>query len=254
MIPDLHWNIIQIGPLPIQVWGLFVATGIAVGLYVAKRYAESRNLDGKLLIDASFWIILGGLIGTRLFFVLTEWHIYINDLAGVFKIWEGGMSINGAFLGGAFAGYLFFKKRKVSVWMYLDTIMYALPLGLAIGRLGCFFIFDHPGSITGFALGEQYYYDGEVHHNHGLYLSINAMIMFIVFTVAKLKYKPRPPFFIIGFFVWYGIYRIVADFDRILDNTFAGLTAAQWTGMGMIVLGLVIFGQRQNIRKSLKKP
>ena len=49
MIPDIYWSVIQLGPLPLQVWGLFVATGMGVAIYIAKRYAEQRQLDGKVV-------------------------------------------------------------------------------------------------------------------------------------------------------------------------------------------------------------
>lgn len=251
MIPDLHWAIILVGPLTIQVWGLFVALGIITAMLFAKREAVRRGLAANNIIDLTFWIILAAMLGSRLFFVFTELALFTNDWLGIFKVWDGGMSISGGFFGSVVAAYIFIKIKKLSFWEYADTIVLFLPLGLFIGRLGCFFIFDHPGSETTFFLGEEYYFDGLIRHNHGLYLSLNGLIMFGVFWLLNKKYAPKTPFFSILFLVWYGAIRLVLDFDRTLDSQFFSLTAAQFFGIGMMVLALVLFGQRQNIRKKL---
>ncbi|MDP3970832.1 MAG: prolipoprotein diacylglyceryl transferase [bacterium] len=253
MIPDLHWAEIPLGSLSLQVWGLFVATGIAVAIYVAKKVADKEGLQGNAIVDASFWIIIGSMVGARLFFVLTELGNYTSDWLGIFRVWEGGMSINGGYLGALIAAVIFFRKRKLSFWRYGDIIVYALPLGKFIGRLGCFFVFDHPGSVTEFFLGEEYYVDQLIRHNHGLYLSLNGLVMFLVFVLLKKKFSPKAPYFMILFLPWYGLTRILLDSDRILDSAIAGQTPAQWVGMFMIVLGLILFGQRQNIRKKMIK-
>lgn len=249
MIPNLHWSIIQLGPVTLQVWGLFVGAGIVTALVFSKREAERRGLDGATVVDIGFWVIIAAMLGSRIFFVLTEWQLFQNNLLSIVKVWDGGMSITGGFIGSVIAGYIFLRLKKLPFWQYVDLIVMYLPLGLAIGRLGCFFIFDHPGTVTNFFLGEVYYGDGLVRHNHGLYLSINALVMFVVFMLAKKKFKRQAPFYSMVFLVWDGLYRLIFDSDRVLDSEFFGLTAAQIAGIAMIIVGLVLFGQRQNIRK-----
>lgn len=261
MIPDLYWAEINLGVLTVQVWGLFVALGIGVGLMYAKQIAIKRGLNGELVMDSGFWIISGALLGSRVWFVVTEWHLYINDLGGIFRVWDGGLSLNGGLFGALLVAYVFFKKRKVSFWKYADAMVFALPLGLAIGRLGCFFIFDHPGTITTFVLGEQYYADGLIHHNHGLYLSLNGLAMMIFFLLVERwrvsrqaktgqQDKPFTPVYVMLFLLWYGNARVLLDADRILDNAFYGLTAAQWSGLVMILLSGIVFLFRKQISKS----
>ncbi len=252
MLPDLYWNTIPLGPLTVQVWGLFVALGVVFALVLAKKVAKTKQLDEKVIIDLAFWVLLFALIGGRLFFVVTELELFTNNWLSVLYIWEGGMSISGGFIGALIAGYVYLKLKKQSFWKYAEVIFFSLPLGLFIGRLGCFFIYDHPGSITDFFLGEVYYYDGLVHHNHGLYLALNGLVMMLVFWFLRKKYQAKTPYFSIIFLLWYGTIRLALDFDRILDSRTWGLTGAQWFGIVCIVLGLAIFGQRQNIRKRLK--
>lgn len=246
MLPDLYWTAIQLGPVSIQVWGLFVALGIIAALLAAKRLADARGLDGQLIIDAGFWIILFGVLGARLLYIVTEWQVFADDVFAVVKVWEGGMSIMGSIIGGVIAGYIYLRKRVGKQWLqYIEYIVWALPLGLAIGRLGCFFVFDHPGSVTTFFLGEVYHVDGLVRHNHGLYLAINGAVMFLVFWLIEKYVKPALLTYIPLFLVWYGAYRFIMDFDRISDRAYAMLTPAQWIGLTMIAAGAILWFNRK---------
>lgn len=249
MLPNLHWSVIQLGPLTLQVWGLFVALGIIVGLLVAKHYATERKLNPQYIIDGGFWIVLTALVASRVWFVATEWQLFAGRFIDVFKVWEGGMSVSGGLLGGIIATYIYFKRKHVKILEYVDVLAYALPAGLAIGRLGCFFIFDHPGVETDWLLGEVYYLDGLVRHNHGLYLAIDGAVLFGLFTYLRFKAKIKPPYFLTLFLVWHGAIRLWLDNYRINDSEWYGLTAAQWFGIVFIAAGLIIFGTRQNIRK-----
>lgn len=249
MLPNLHWSTIPLGPLTLQVWGLFVALGIIVGLLVAKQFAAERKLNPQYIVDGGFWIVLIALAVSRVWFVVTEWHLFAGRIIDVFKIWEGGLSMSGGLLGGMVATYLYFKRKNVKILEYVDILAYALPAGLAIGRLGCFFIFDHPGVVTDFFLGEVYYFDGLIRHNHGLYLAMDGAVLFGLFTYLRFKVKPKPPYFLTIFLLWHGAIRLWLDNYRINDSQWYGLTAAQWFGILFILAGLIIFGTRQNLRK-----
>ncbi|MBI2415422.1 MAG: prolipoprotein diacylglyceryl transferase [Candidatus Kerfeldbacteria bacterium] len=240
MLPNLHWMIIQLGPITIQVWGLFVALGIITGLAVARQFAQQRGLDSQLMVDLIFWSVLGGLVGGRIFFVVTEWSLFQGNLLDVVKIWQGGMSLSGGFIGAVVVAALYIKKKQLSFWPYVDTALYALPLGVGIGRLGCFFIFDHPGTVTDFFLGEVYYGDGLVRHNHGLYLVIDGLVLFGIFTLLRYKFKLSPPIYIVLYLIWEGVVRLWLDSFRILDSQWYGLRAAQWVGIIMIIIGVVV--------------
>ncbi len=249
MLPNLYWSSIPLGPFTIQVWGLCVALGMGVAIWAAQRLAKQRGLDPAIILDGSFWVILVSLVGARGWFVVTEWQLFTNDLLGVVRFWEGGMAMTGGLVGGIVAGIVFLNYKRVNVWKYLDLFIFALPLGETIGRLGCFFIFDHPGTPTSFWLGEVYYVDGIVRHNHGLYLVISGLLLFTLFYWLTKKTTAQPPTLIILYLFWSGAARLILDTWRIADTRFAGLTAAQWAGIAMIIVAVGLFGQRQNIRK-----
>lgn len=246
MLPFIQWTQFHIGPVPIQVWGLFVALGIALGLWVSVRVARARSLNTDAVMDIGLWSIASALIGARLFYALTEWQEYSGHWIDALRVWEGGMSITGGFLGALVGALVTMKLKKLSYLDYSDAIIVGLPVGLWIGRLGCFFIFDHPGTPTQFILG-QLYLDGVVRHNHGLYLSLNGLVLSIIFYWCwKHRERLFNGFFLVFFLLWYGVVRFLLDFLRASDlgysdSRFFGLTAAQYGAMAMVVFGAWIW-------------
>lgn len=250
MIPYISWHTIAIGPLTVQVWGLFVAAGFALGTFVAAREARKRGLKPGIVLDIAPLLLFAAMIGGRLFHVFVyDPSYYLANPLEIPMIWKGGASIFGGFLGALVAALWYMRKKQVDVWKYADVLIFGLPFGKAIGRLGCFFIHDHPGTATDFVLGVKYP-DGEVRHDHGLYLAINGALMSIVFMF--LSRKPRKDGFYIGLFcAWYGVVRFILDFYRVADVKYLGLTPAQYLCIAMTIFGIAVLVW---ITKRQKKP
>ncbi len=246
MIPYVQITTFYVGPIPIQVWGFLVALGILAGAWASAKMAERRGLDTKLMWDLAFWTIVGAFIFGRLFHLLYEPMFYLQQPLEIVKIWHGGMSVMGGFFGAVLFAVIFLQKKQVDVHAYADTAMFGLPLGLFIGRIGCFLIHDHPGTLTDFALGVRYP-DG-VRHDHGLYLSINGLLLFLVFLWLAKK-NARTGTYLIVFLIWYGIVRFLLDFLRatdgpIVDARYLSLTPAQYFSLVMVGVGLWLWGRR----------
>jgi phosphatidylglycerol---prolipoprotein diacylglyceryl transferase len=249
MLPYFELHSFQIGFVTIQVWGLLVALGILTAAFVSSRLAKARGQKTELIWDMTAWVIAGAFLFARLFVVLFyEPGFYFSDPLAIFKIWEGGWSIMGGFLGGTLAAILFLRYKRVDVYAYADTIMFGIPVGLFIGRIGCFLIHDHPGTVTNFFLGVEYP-DGIVRHDHGLYLSLNGLFLFLVFLYLAKKKVRTGTFLVVGL-IWYGAVRFGLDFLRatdgvIVDSRYFGLTTAQYFSLGMIVLGVYLAKKRK---------
>ena len=250
MIPYFQLISFPIGPINIQVWGLMVSLGILAALLVTYYLAKKRNLEYKKITDLAFWVILSALIGSRVLFILMEWKYYLEYPSDIFRFWEGGMSISGGLIFGALAGYIYCRYQRWNFLDYAEIVAFSLPLGLFIGRLGCFFIFDHPGTATNFFLGEKYL-DGIIRHNHGLYLSLEGLAIFLLFLIIYfVKYRRDIPWhvptgknkilFIALFLILDGLTRLILDFWRINDPVFFNLTIAQYLGILMIGIGIYI--------------
>jgi phosphatidylglycerol---prolipoprotein diacylglyceryl transferase len=239
MIPYFQFTTISLAGISIQVWGTFVAIGLLIGMWTSARFAKRRGLDAEHIYDAAFWIFLTSFIGARIVHILFyDLNFYASNPEEIIAIWHGGFSVIGGFVG-AIAAFVMYTKRKRLNWRsYVDPFIYGLPLGLGIGRIGCFLIHDHPGTATDFFLGVKNQSGVGAFHDHGLYLSVNAFVLAFVFYV--LAKKPRSAgFFAQVFLIWYGIVRFTLDFWRTVDATYFGVTPAQYVSFAMAVTGIV---------------
>ncbi len=227
MIPYFEWTTITLGPLTLYVWGLFVALGFLFGGYISGQFAKKQGLDVKIILDLFVWVMIASIIGARLgyIFFYASTDILMRPLE-IFAIWNGGMSVFGGFIGAILAAIWYLRKRKVNVYHYAEASLFGLPFGLWIGRIGCFLIHDHPGTATDFVLGVEYP-DEIVRHDHGLYLSINGLILGLVFLWLARKKRPKGTYISV-FLIWYGIIRFILDFFRIGEVKYLGLTPGQF--------------------------
>ncbi len=248
MIPYIQFTVFSIGPIPLQVWGFMVALGIFAGTFVATRMARKRGQDESIIWDVAFWSVIGAFLVARLFHVFYEPVFYFAKPLEIFQIWHGGFSVMGGFLGAAIFGVLYLRKKQVDVMAYVDTTIFGLPLGLGIGRIGCFLIHDHPGTLTNFVLGVRYP-DG-IRHDHGLYLSLNGFLLFLVFLWLARKNATHGTYLMV-FLLWYGVVRFILDFFRATDGTivdvrYGALTPAQYSSLVMIAGGIWLIQQRMS--------
>lgn len=213
-----------------------VSLGILTAFLVITKRAKRLGLDVKIISDAAVWILVGALVGARLGTVLFyDLSTYLAHPLEVFAIWHGGFSSVGGFIGATAVGVWYFRHKKVDVWKYADATIFGLPIGLAIGRIGCFLIHDHPGTASDFVLAVRYP-DGEGRLDHGLLLSINGFLMAMAFAILARKKRPVGTYLVV-FGIWYGAVRFYLDFYRIIDATYLGLTPAQYVSAVMFVAG-----------------
>lgn len=137
--------------LPLHVYGLMIALGVLAAIWIARRRWAAWGHDPDLIIDLAYWGVPGGLIGARLYHVITDYNrLYVDDFWGIFKIWDGGLGIPGGILGGVLAGYICARRHNASVPDLLDMVAPAFPVAQAIGRLGNWFnqeLFGRPTDL-----------------------------------------------------------------------------------------------------------
>jgi len=130
---------LQIGPLAIRWYGLLIAAGVLVGSIYALRYAERRGLDPEKLLDMAVWLVVAGVVGARLVYVLTSPSAFFGpggNPVDAFKIWQGGVSIHGGVIGVMVACWLYSRAHKLNMWAYLDVMAPVAGFGIIGGRLG----------------------------------------------------------------------------------------------------------------------
>ncbi len=142
VIPSSPISAVPIGPLTIHFYALCILAGIGVAMYWATKRWERRGGTADDLFDVSFAAVLAGIVGARIWHVLTSPEPFFgpggNPLA-VFYIWQGGLAIYGAVAGGALAVWLMARHKKVSFAALADTMAPTLLVAQALGRLGNWF-------------------------------------------------------------------------------------------------------------------
>ena len=110
-----------------------------LGLLLATRLGRQRDIDPALIADLLPLMVLGAVVGARVYYVALEWRQYQNGWLDAFAIWRGGIAIHGALIGGALVTVFFCRWRRQPFWPLLDVLVPAVALGQAIGRWGNFF-------------------------------------------------------------------------------------------------------------------
>jgi prolipoprotein diacylglyceryl transferase len=150
-IPSPPANGISLGLLRLHVYGLLIACGIVAGVWLAQRRWEQIGGKPGTMTALAMWGVPGGLIGARVYSLITSWQV---DTQGhwyrAFEIWDGGLGIWGAVLGGIAIGAIGAKRMHLPRATLLDCIAPAFALGQAIGRWGNYFnqeLFGRPTKL-----------------------------------------------------------------------------------------------------------
>lgn len=131
--------VVEIGPITIRWYGLLIASAVLIGVTLSQYLAKRRNVNPDLLSDLSIWLVLGAIPAARIYYVLFQWSEYAQHPERIIAIWQGGIAIHGAILGGTMAALIFARLKRVSFWQLADLVAPSLILGQAIGRWGNFF-------------------------------------------------------------------------------------------------------------------
>jgi phosphatidylglycerol---prolipoprotein diacylglyceryl transferase len=141
-------EIFHYGIFRLKWYGLLIASAVLIGVNLSMWLAKKRQVDPELFADLAIWLVLSAIPSARLYYVIFQWPTYANDPIQIFKIWEGGIAIYGAIIGGTLAAIVFAKLKRVSFWQLADIVAPSLALGQAIGRWGNFFNSEAFGSPT----------------------------------------------------------------------------------------------------------
>lgn len=258
-IDPLAWVIlprIDVGPLAVSPHGIGIALGVLLGarlgVYIARKYGGPDEAD---IWNGLFWSMLGAIAGARIGYVLGHLPSVTDggsDPLGVFKVWEGGISLMGGITGAVLASIPYMRRHEIPFWGTMDVVAPSLALGIFIGRIGDLIIGDHLGRPTSSPLGWRCL--GEVGgeppigvagyraaverggapslgcfdvtvHQTALYdlLSTLALLGLLLWLSGRPR---RGGLLAIVFVIWYGAARFVTDFLRV-DRRYFGLTGSQ---------------------------
>ncbi|MBW4555310.1 MAG: prolipoprotein diacylglyceryl transferase [Trichormus sp. ATA11-4-KO1] len=243
--------LVDIGPISIRWYGLLIATAVLIGVSLSQYLAKRRNVNPELLSDLSIWLVIGAIPAARLYYVLFQWSEYSQHPERIIAIWQGGIAIHGAILGGILAAVIFAKLKQISFWQLADLVAPSLILGQAIGRWGNFFNSEAFGRPTN--LPWKLYIppehrpaelaNFEYFHPTFLYESLwNLMVFALLITLffRGLSGKPRlrlGTLFLV-YLATYSLGRLWIEGFRIDSLMLGPLRIAQVVSFTGIILGL----------------
>ena len=262
-------NGFQIGPLDIRFYGIILMLGAVAGAWLAARGAKQRKIDTELVWDGLIWVLIGGIIGARLWHIFTPTpadiavglttKYYLTHPLDAINIRQGGLGIPGAVIAGVFALYLFCRKRKTSFAIWVDIAVPGLALGQAIGRWGNFVNQELYGPPTDLPWGifiepqnRLRSFENFTHfHPLFLYESLwNLMNMGILLWLGQ-KYKDRVMAgdLLFVYLIIYPLGRFLLEFIRLNSAEIGGVNANQTFMLVVMALSIaaLIFRHRKEI-------
>lgn len=235
------------GPFTLRWYGLLTAIAFLVAYNVATRLLKypSKKISEQELSDFCILILISGLIGARLWFVILNYDYYIANLVEVPQIWLGGQSIQGGLIGASIGSYIF--NRNKDFLLKMSLVVTVLPLAQAIGRWGNFFNEEAYGSITQLPWGLYISTTGKFHHPTFLYESILNIVIFVTmlflfkYLHTRLSIYSASMKLIAAYLFFYGIVRLCVESIRVDSLLIAGMPAASLLSVIAILLGLGIW-------------
>lgn len=240
----------ELGPISIYWYGIIIATGALLGLYIASRESNRLGLPKDTFTDLVVWGVPVAIVFARLYYVTFEWEYFSEHPGEIFAIWNGGIAIHGALIGSVITGIVFARVRDLPFWKLVDIAAPSLLLGQAIGRWGNFVNQEaHGGEVSRQFLESlmlpdwiinQMYIEGVYYHPTFLYESVWNFLGFILLIVLRKVNLRRGEMFL-SYIIWYSFGRYFIEGMRtdslMLTET---LRIAQVFSVALILASLAV--------------
>jgi prolipoprotein diacylglyceryl transferase len=255
--PDPEWQALEIpvpwGTLTIQMYALFILTGIIIATIMTSRRLTKRGAEPGIVLDVVLWAVPLGIIGARIYHVLTHPDDYFagQELWRVIAIWEGGNAIYGSLIGGAVGVIIACRLTGLRFWSFADAVAPGLLVAQAIGRLGNWFNAELFGWPTDLPWGLEIASDnpawpqglaeGTLFHPTFLYEIVWNLVGVAVLLGLERFFRLRWGMMFGAYLIWYGAGRAVFETIRVdPSEMFLGIRSNVWASFAAIIIGLVI--------------
>lgn len=215
--------ICKIGPITVYTYGVMLAIAIFVVCFLAGRESKKIGLSQDAIFDLAFWLVLSGIIGCRIFYILLNWNFFVENPSEIVMIQHGGLAWQGGLIMSFITGIIYTKVKKLSFFKLADFIMPYLALGQSIGRWGCFFNGCCYGKEVAWGI-----YDpirGIHAYPTQIYLSVAAFISFLI-LISFYKRNVIVGRVFVGYVILESLSRFIIEFFRADHDIF-------WNGLSI---------------------
>lgn len=257
-IPSPSSGSIHLGPLKLNAYGMMIALGIIAAMWLWGRRVEARHVATSDDVSAiAMWAVPVGIVGARLYHVITDWSRFENDLTDIFKVWQGGLGIWGGITFGFVAGLWVAKRRGLPVGLLMTCVAPALPLAQSIGRWGNWFnqeLFGRPttlpwalrvSDVNAIAAG---YPAGTTFHPTFLYESVASALLCVALLVLDRRVAMRPGRLFFYYTAGYTAYRFFIEGLRIDPaHHIGGWRLNQWVSVAVFAASVAVIALMRGV-------
>lgn len=253
MIPSPSVGVWWLGPVPVRAYALIIIAGIVVAVWIGNKRYEARGGAPGVITDIAIWAVPFGIIGGRLYHVVTDWQLYFGPegkgLLAALRIWDGGLGIWGAVMLGALGAWIGARRRGVALPPVADAIAPGIAVAQAIGRWGNYFNQELFGGPTTLPWGLQidpwnrpaYLAQYETFHPTFLYESLWMVLVALVLVWADKRFTLGHGRVFALYVLLYCSGRVWIEALRVDPaNTILGLRLNVWTSI-LVGLGALTY-------------
>lgn len=244
---------------PIYWYGIIIAAAFILGIAYVLGRAKTFGLDSDHVIDVLIVTVIGSIVGARLYYVIFAWDQYKDDLASIFKIWEGGIAIYGGILAGVVVGWFACRWRKVRFLPMADATVGGVILGQAIGRWGNFINVEAfggnttlPWGMAGAPIQNYLAYHQAALQQQGMQIDPMAPVhptffyesvwcllgfLFIAWYTRRRKFDGEVSLI---YLAWYGFGRMFIEGLRTDSLMWGNVRVSQWLAVILVLASLLL--------------
>jgi phosphatidylglycerol:prolipoprotein diacylglycerol transferase len=234
----VHPVLFRVGQVAVYSYGVTLALAFVACWLIARWYLPTRGLDVELATDLLLAAAVGGIVGARLLYVATSWQVFAENPLWILQFQRGGMVFYGGLAGGALVVAAYVLIRRLPVPVIADGAAIAIPLGSAIGRIGCFLNGCCAGRPTDAIIGVVFPGASVPVLPTQLIDSAANLVIFAALLHFAVRRRWRPGLLWWLFLVLYGISRFLVEMLRTNPPLALGLTQAQWISLPIVLAGL----------------
>lgn len=247
-IPSPSSGSVSLGPVDLRGYGLMIALGVVAAVWLAQRRWAGKGGDPEEIVTIAMFAVPAGLVGARLYHVLTDWQNYQGRWGDTIKIWEGGLGIPGGMALGVAVGLWVAHRRGIRIPVLLDAAVPALPLAQAIGRWGNWFNQELFGRPTDLPWGLEIdparrpaeYADHATFHPTFLYESLWNLALCGFLIWLNRTGRLRPGYLLGAYVAGYFLARLGLEMLRVDPASLVlGIRVNIWVSLVGLAAGLV---------------
>jgi prolipoprotein diacylglyceryl transferase len=249
-IPSPGSGALDLGPFTIHMYGLTLLLAIVAATYITGRRWVKRGGDWDLIFRCAVWGVAFGIVGARLYHLVTSWDEVPDEWWGPFAIWKGGLGIWGGIAFGCIAGAIVAKRAGADIWLLADCLAPGLLVAQGIGRFGNWWNQELFGRPTDLPWGLEIdlenrpleYLESETFHPAFLYEALWCWGLALLLLLLERRRSIRPPGLFALYVTLYCVGRLWIELLRVDPaHEILGLRVNVWVSILGIVAGAVWF-------------